>query len=496
MIPGLGVIEVQRKKPPACDYCRTRRVLCHPQSGGLPCPRCIEKNNICTTTPAIRATKRKAPSASVEPALPILTAAQSPLWDWSLGPLSTQPGWDPMSSAASGCPALNPELVRHFFECFVRLPEYIHPVFNDIYITKAIQAASFQLDLLPPQSRVLAICIIALASLISFDEAVLGPGPRPESFSDTQFFLSDADARSCATRRAPACRALHLEALKAAWDAKIMLEVSRENAASCYILSYLELYERRSPSRPWASTFASHLQPIAFTWKESDIERNGSRWAGYIMAEARHRKPSLMTTNDQALICGPEPASLQTLLTSLEKSPQRRELALLFQNMRPFAFHIISLARKLYETIIGDYPRSHPLSEAAVIDFISSLTVLQSILSILLEPLDTMILCSPPPDDAVFNGVGSTVIASARACGFSIVLGFTQLLLPFYRELEWRTNAADAAVGNQYSHARLLLLRNQMHETVVVGAGLFGKGIGYLPPMVHQAHTQWAALAA
>ncbi|KAJ7290429.1 hypothetical protein C8J57DRAFT_1275878 [Mycena rebaudengoi] len=498
--PGTSASDIKRKKPPACDYCRARRVLCHPQPDGLPCPRCLEKNNLCITTPTIRAKRRKTPSASVEPALPVLTAVQSPPeWDPSPMPLSTR---DPMSSAASDCPTLTPELVRHFFECFVRQAEYIHPIFNDIYIEKTIHAASFQLDLLPPQARVLAICIIAVASLISFDKAVLGSGPCPQSFSDTQFFLSDADARSCATRRAAACRGLRLEALRAAWNAKIMLEVSRENAASCYLLSYLELYDSdasRSPSRPWASAFASHLRPIASTRNGSD-EHHRTQWAGHLMGEAiaaiRHRKPSLMTINDQTLLCGPEPASLRTLLTSLEKGPQRREICLLFQNMNSYTFHITSLARQLYETIIGDYARSHPLSEAAVIGFISSFTILQGILSILLEPLDAMILSSPPLSDAVFNGVRSSAAAAARACGFGIVLGFTGLLLPFYRELERRTSAADAAVGNQYSHARLLILRNQTHEMVVLSAGLFGKGVGYLPPMVHQAHTYWAALAA
>ena len=33
----------KRKKPPACDYCKARRVICHPQPDGKPCPRCEEK---------------------------------------------------------------------------------------------------------------------------------------------------------------------------------------------------------------------------------------------------------------------------------------------------------------------------------------------------------------------------------------------------------------------------------------------------------------------
>ena len=33
----------KRKKLPACDYCKARRVICHPQPDGKPCPRCEEK---------------------------------------------------------------------------------------------------------------------------------------------------------------------------------------------------------------------------------------------------------------------------------------------------------------------------------------------------------------------------------------------------------------------------------------------------------------------
>ncbi|KAJ7447281.1 hypothetical protein B0H11DRAFT_2082827 [Mycena galericulata] len=48
------VKQTKRKKPPACDSCKARRVLCHPTTDGTPCPRCKEKGNKCTTTPAIR----------------------------------------------------------------------------------------------------------------------------------------------------------------------------------------------------------------------------------------------------------------------------------------------------------------------------------------------------------------------------------------------------------------------------------------------------------
>ncbi|KAE9402057.1 hypothetical protein BT96DRAFT_1017870 [Gymnopus androsaceus JB14] len=48
---------MKRKKLPACDSCKARRVLCHPQSNG-PCPRCSEKGVNCTTTPVVRRKRR------------------------------------------------------------------------------------------------------------------------------------------------------------------------------------------------------------------------------------------------------------------------------------------------------------------------------------------------------------------------------------------------------------------------------------------------------
>jgi hypothetical protein len=127
---------------------------------------------------------------------------------------------------------------------FDLLPEVMHPIIIATSIKIAAQAVSFQLSLLPPQSRVLAMCVIACSSLISFHEAVLGPGLRPESFYDPTFFSSQADVRSCGIQRAAACRAFHTAALKAAWDAGIMLQVSMENAASCFLLDLLEQSEQ------------------------------------------------------------------------------------------------------------------------------------------------------------------------------------------------------------------------------------------------------------
>jgi hypothetical protein len=143
-----------------------------------------------------------------------------------------------------------------------------------------------------------------------------------------------------------------------------------------------------------------------------------------------------------------------------------------------------------------DYARLHPLSEVAAIEFISSLTLLQSIVSILLELLDAVILVSPDATSEAFTGDDSRVLETARGCGFALIYGFTGILLPFYRELEYRTNAADEATRSQGAHARLLLLRNQIHEMALQGARDIAKGLGYVPPFAHQTPTLWRFLSA
>jgi hypothetical protein len=81
---------------------------------------------------------------------------------------------------------------------------------------------------------------MALSSSISFHEFVIGPGPRPESFTDSSVFYPGADLREYGVRRSAVVRALHMQAFKFACDASIVLEASEDNAASCFILEVLD----------------------------------------------------------------------------------------------------------------------------------------------------------------------------------------------------------------------------------------------------------------
>jgi hypothetical protein len=111
----------------------------------------------------------------------------------------------------------------------------------------------------------------------------------------------------------------------------------------------------------------------------------------------------------------------------------------------------------------------------------------QTILSLLFEQIDAVVL------DYSTSMVSNS--ATARQCGFVIALGFTSILLPFYRELERRINAPDV-VADQNTLGRLLLLRNQARDMARLGARHLAKGIGYLPPLTHHTHTHWLHLAA
>ncbi|KAJ7665605.1 hypothetical protein B0H17DRAFT_1090678, partial [Mycena rosella] len=263
---------------------QSRRVLCHPQPYGAPCPRCAEKNLVCTTTSVPRGRPRKnpVPDPQSPPQQELVSYAPSS---------SSMTVSIPVNASTAECPELTPQLVSHFFQCFDQLAQVLNPLTRATSINTKIRAVSFQLCFLPPQCRVLALCIIAFSSLVSYHEVMLGDGPRPESFYDQAFFASKSNVRGCGARRSAVHRALHTMALKAAWDCGIMLEVSNENAASCFFLDLIAQGDVCSSSRPW---------PAPPSWRTSGVPpASGARWAGFLMVEGlvatRNRNPILMS---------------------------------------------------------------------------------------------------------------------------------------------------------------------------------------------------------
>ncbi|KAJ7785488.1 hypothetical protein B0H14DRAFT_309224 [Mycena olivaceomarginata] len=223
---------------------------------------------------------------------------------------------------------------------------------------------TYQLNLLPPQSRVLALCSVAYASLSSFHPAVLGDGPRPESFLDHDFFSLSPELLGWGIRRGLAYRALRSQALKAAWEVGIILLPTNENTASCYLLDLMEQSDVGSAGRPWASAYIAYVRALAPVWRAASYTAtDASDWAGFLMGEAlisaRSRTPLVVSPQDQLLLTGSEPPSLEALLASLERSVDESNLSVLGASMRPYMFRVTSLSRQLYDTVSSHFRRQY-----------------------------------------------------------------------------------------------------------------------------------------
>ncbi|KAF7309258.1 Zn(2)-C6 fungal-type domain-containing protein [Mycena indigotica] len=490
-------------KPPACDACKARRVLCHPQPNGAPCPRCAEKGVKCTTTYVPRGRPRQiiAPSSEAPP----VTASSSSMALLTMDTIRIEHG-----------PELTPQRVAHFFDCFEHLPQILHPLIKATNVRTYIRSVSFQLDLLPPQLGVLALCIIAYTSLVSFDESVLGPGLRPASLGDTTFFESPELVGLCGSRRAPACRAFHTRALRAAWDLGIMLQPSKENAASCWILDLLEQYDFSGLSRPWATAYISHVRALAPIWRatKDPVVQNPVEWAGFLLSEAllstRSRKPLLVTLEDQLLLSGPEPGSMDELLATLESAASSdRPDHVVYAMTKPLMFHATILARTLWQNLTGDHARFSTISESHVIHFLSSLQQMLAILSHVLSKAELYLTITDanyqgdaprgslaaagrdvyaaariPNPAGAFKVTQTSDAAAVRACAYGLIVGFAAVALPFEQEIRLRLELLDKPDQSPTERrllARLTTLSSQARGLTRSATRALARGIRLLP---------------
>ncbi|KAF7324982.1 Zn(2)-C6 fungal-type domain-containing protein [Mycena kentingensis (nom. inval.)] len=434
-------------KPPACDSCKQRRVLCHPQPNGAPCPRCAERNIVCVTTPTSRGRPRKNPMHYSTLELPKTTGPLLQTSPTALGgsSISSLTLISPqVAQGLSDCPELTPGLVSHLFDCFDHCPQVLHPLVRATAVKSSIRTVSYQLHLLPTQLRVLALTIIAYASPISFHEAILGSGPRPRAFDDAEFFTtaSRETIHACGARRQPVCRALHATALRAAWDTGVMLQVSNENAATCFFLDLLEQSDFGGLSRPWASAYLSHVRALAPMWRTSGaVQKDETTWAGFLMGESmlstRSRKPSLVSLEDQILLSGPQPMTLEELLASIEEAAHKPGVKPFYAAMKPYFYHVTCLSRKCWQTVTGDHARLAPLSETATIQALNALTTQHAIITHLLARADTFLSSFPRPITP-FVIHEPTDERAIRGASYILAMTFAHLVLALFRALDGR----------------------------------------------------------
>ncbi|GAA5836265.1 hypothetical protein JCM11251_001447 [Rhodosporidiobolus azoricus] len=284
---------LKRKKPPACDHCKMKRVLCHPSPNG--CPRCLEKGIVCTTTPVVRRKAQKktvhsALSCSATPeastsaglsfpsALVASSACSTPLPnilpptppDGLVYPTDFNNAFATTGSS-SALPSITPELAQNLFLSFQQSSNYDHPLLRMVdlpailnYAASAVSgspSSPLPLPLLPPQQRTLLYTILSLGALLSFHPAIVGqspflarsslapasaPAPHPSSFSQLNEAILSAqrsghapDLRDFGRRRSQVCSAMRAEAERLAKESDTAFEATVENAASCVLLDAL-----------------------------------------------------------------------------------------------------------------------------------------------------------------------------------------------------------------------------------------------------------------
>ncbi|KAJ6602120.1 hypothetical protein B0H10DRAFT_2230344 [Mycena sp. CBHHK59/15] len=374
---------------------------------------------------------------------------------------------------------------------FLNLPQNLHPVFHGTSLRYALASVSWQIDLLPPQAHVLAHCVLALASSISFRSAILGLSPQPESFDD----------RAVLPRRRPAW------AFGLACAAGVLPQPSEDNAASCFILELLDC------SRPWAGAYISHMRTLATTWDDLNVGACRSLWTGFLMVEALSatamRKPILITQNDQLLMTASEPQSLLQLVDSVQTCGPPASHTI-FNIMHPYMYHVTRLARELSETA-----RRHPLSEPALMSFVASLRMLHTVRA---RVFDTLRLDAPDGVSAkpffhVSHQARGASGVNICACAHSIIVGYSCLVLALEQEVALRTPTStvhptststatrpassyavkgDDPDADSWRRARLALLRREVPALARNALEDVAHVLAYLPSLPHLTHLQWS----
>ncbi|KAL1748683.1 hypothetical protein HDZ31DRAFT_29172 [Schizophyllum fasciatum] len=380
------------KRKRACDYCKARRVICHPHPDG--CPRCREKGLRCTTTIIPRRPRGKrakmSPQEAPIPENPTGGASTSlmlcnPISRGAYAPsLSVARPLEPIFDTIPG------SLVQDALDilnCMMPENSLLFPIRK---FRKIIQNCAWDVRLLAPQQRVLTCCFLALASLVSVDPFYVGHDASGNRFPDTHLCWTKTSARwtdvasfrEVGRRRKPVSVRLYGEAVRRAHQDGITSLASKENASSCFILSMLEIVYDSNTTMPWASAYIWQAQTLAEasardalrdhrSTSMSDIER--VQWHGSLLAISAYAvsvgKSLPFSPYDEILLTGPEPRSIEDILARPVDGPASSSV---IEAVQSFGTRCVRLTRDAIENIIGATALQRPLDELEVIRHVTA----------------------------------------------------------------------------------------------------------------------------
>ncbi|KAI5895866.1 uncharacterized protein SCHCODRAFT_02573899 [Schizophyllum commune H4-8] len=530
----------KRKKPPACDYCKARRVICHPQPDGKPCPRCVEKEVVCTTTPTVRRKPQRRHADNTEPTA-AADAAPSTSKSCSSGASQRQAGQQnaeappvvasvssrestrigPVLSWRDAHPLPAP-LIEELIKVFPYLPQSQLPIVPYHRIHDKLEACGWNPSQLDAHSCVLAHCIVAVTARVSTHPMLIGA-----DVTDTQLleFLSSGnlmitpglDLRELGRRRDTICRGLHDEACWLAREAGITIYTSEENAASCYLLDFLESSTHSyDSSLSWSAAMMWHVRALAESEDHSNLFSVNYRrlhWPVHLfdcaLLSIGSGRSLPFTEHDERLICGLPPIDIETATITLATEPLTGKS--IGEFIYPFLSHVIKLVRSSSENLVGPYARRQPLDEAMLTSHLCAVEALQKTCVFLHACIESAI-----------PRVKRNWARPALANGLFITsLAVPGLLIPLHRELKRRL-AADSSGGGgdavgtgghdgvgglssmtgighalpstDYARRRLELLQRQVRALAlraVVEATRRARDLPSLPYMTHLQNTRF-----
>ncbi|BGP10364.1 hypothetical protein OF846_004388 [Rhodotorula toruloides] len=483
------------KKPPACDRCKAKRVLCHPNPAG--CPRCVEKGIECTTTPVVRRKPQRkpknslvsadsneetsptaAPSAPAPDAVlpipptsattsgfqlggdasfaPVASTSQVPYTRPALAitgeeTLSFQPSVlaERLSLYLQGLvdrtawvdQTLEPALVEHLYDCFRQGGHYDHPLLRGSSLDLNLPRVGWQLWLLSPEQRILAYAVLAIGATLSFSPAIIGTSAKADPTSFEAVDELGEDLREFGKRRKAACEALTKLALEKAKEGEVMLHPSLDNAATCYVLDSLVNIDdgEKRTSRPWLSAYMTHLRAIIDKGEiESPSLTSPHLWALHLSADLFtevHSGHLTSTLQDQLLLTGPSPVSDKEVVEIYKRVMAEKGQ---WPNITPFAMYYINSARNIVEGLLGPYARRQALDNDAISSGLSALSRLRSLALLHFQACEPLINYSSKP--SLFPHAKNrknrwTPELAARGLRNWAAFTWTGLVPPIYREL-------------------------------------------------------------
>ncbi|BGP42515.1 hypothetical protein JCM10450v2_006614 [Rhodotorula kratochvilovae] len=496
---------MKKKKPPACDYCKAKRVLCHPSPQG--CPRCLEKGIQCATTPVVRRKPQRKPKvypdgaggsheSSVEPgsaptsALPVpppsdtlplqtVDAASSvsvepsalssipvdfPSFPTTVPPSAlvastSQIPYAPTALAlttpkpAHDLANPSPALARHLFDCFRNTSQYDHPIFRGTALQEVFEPVAFHLELLEPQIRIFAYCALTFGALISFDEAIIGSGgPLPAGFKHMEALSAEMpDLRDFGRRRWAAFSTMRDHAVRVAKEADVLLQASKDNAGTCLMLDLLtNVGDDAPPNRPYLAAYMNHIRTMVDTG-EFDDDNAQVVWSIHLSSDmfsevAAGRLTS--TETDQLILAGSVEADLDGLEEKIRSWLPRPHVNQVWgQVLHPFSLAYLSLGRELIDKILSAPARRQPYDEAVMAHFLKRLHRFRSVTSLLLQLLDSLLEGDEPWmfPHAKPRRVRYTPQMALRGIRGFIAISGSVLVVPLYRELCRRLSEAEDA---------------------------------------------------